>query len=184
MTFLLRLRHWQLFLLTWGIGLLLDVVSVFNLKLLLYSLPVIMLLFCVGLFGWVWAIATGLFAQLPPGTTLRLGRFKALFLVPLLYIGLVLAVMGGLFWFRAGPADSGLGAAAFLIVPLHLFSMGCIFYGLRFAAKVLKSVELQREAHFSDYAAEFFLLWFSFVGVWILQPRLNQLAGSQAPDEF
>jgi hypothetical protein len=42
-------------------------------------------------------------------------------------------------------------------------------------AQTLRSVELGRLANFSDYAIEFFLIWFSPVGFWILQPRLNKL---------
>jgi len=58
---------------------------------------------------------------------------------------------------------------------VHLFSMFCLFYCLYFIAKALKTVELQRPVTFSDYAGEFFLLWFYPVGVWILQPRINQI---------
>jgi hypothetical protein len=62
-----------------------------------------------------------------------------------------------------------------LIVPLHLFSMFCIFYCLYFNAKALKTVEWQRPVTFSDFAGEFFLIWFFPIGVWIIQPRLNKL---------
>jgi len=66
-------------------------------------------------------------------------------------------------------------AIAGVIVPLHLLSMFIIFWGVRFAAKTLKSVELGRMAKFGDYAGDFFLIWFSIIGYWILQPRLNEL---------
>jgi hypothetical protein len=62
-----------------------------------------------------------------------------------------------------------------VIIILHLLSMVCIFLGLRFAAKTMKSVEIGRLARFSDYAGEFFLIWFSPIGVWFLQPRLNKI---------
>jgi hypothetical protein len=62
-----------------------------------------------------------------------------------------------------------------LIVPLHLFSMFCIFYCLYFNAKALKIVEWQRPVTFSDFAGEFFLIWFFPIGIWIIQPRINRL---------
>ena len=62
-----------------------------------------------------------------------------------------------------------------LIVPIHLFSMFCIFYCLYFNAKALKAVEWQRPVTFGDFAGEFFLLWFYPIGVWIIQPRVNKL---------
>jgi hypothetical protein len=62
-----------------------------------------------------------------------------------------------------------------VLITIHLLSMVMIFLALRFAAKVMKSVEIDRLAKFSDYAGEFFLIWFMPVGVWFLQPRLNRM---------
>jgi hypothetical protein len=62
-----------------------------------------------------------------------------------------------------------------VILPLHLFSMFCIFYCLYFNAKALKAVEWRRPVTFGDYAGEFFLLWFFPLGIWFIQPRINQL---------
>lgn len=44
------------------------------------------------------------------------------------------------------------------------------------AAKTIKTVELQKKVTFSDFAGEFFLLWFSPIGIWILQPKINKFA--------
>ena len=68
-----------------------------------------------------------------------------------------------------------IGGVAGIIVPVHLFSMFCIFYSLYFVAKTFKTVELQRETTFSDFAGEFFLIWFYPVGVWIIQPKVNKM---------
>lgn len=61
------------------------------------------------------------------------------------------------------------------IIPAHLISMAGIFYSLYFAARALKSVELQRSVSFNDFRREFFLLWFFPVGIWLIQPRINRL---------
>ncbi|MCB2408416.1 hypothetical protein [Hymenobacter lucidus] len=175
MAFLLKLKHWQLFLLTWGAGFLINLVAIINIHLIMYAFPVMMLLFCVGLFGWIWAIATTLFRQLPPDTNMNLHLFKLLFSIPILYMLAISVFMGVAMAHQPVLQGSAMLTAMVFIVPLHLLSMVCIFYGLRFAAKVLKSVELQREAHFGDYIGEFFLIWFSVVGVWILQPRISAL---------
>ena len=77
-----------------------------------------------------------------------------------------------------GSGDStNMAVAGIAIVILHLLSMVFIFMGLRFAAKTMKTVELGRVAKFGDYVGEFFLIWFSFIGYWVLQPRLNKLIG-------
>jgi len=57
--------------------------------------------------------------------------------------------------------------------------MFCIFYSLYFIAKELKSVELQKPVTFSDFAGEFFLLWFFPIGIWIIQPRINKIFESK-----
>jgi hypothetical protein len=46
---------------------------------------------------------------------------------------------------------------------------------MAFAAKTLKTIELERKAKFPEYAGEFMLIWFSVIGYWILQPRINKL---------
>ena len=60
-------------------------------------------------------------------------------------------------------------------MPLHFAAMLTSFYAMIFAAKNLKSVELEREAKISEYLGDFFLVWFFPIGIWILQPRIHKL---------
>jgi hypothetical protein len=64
-----------------------------------------------------------------------------------------------------------------IIIPLFLFIflIFCILYAIYFNAKSLKSVELQRDVTFSDYAADFFLFLFFPIGIWFIQPRINRI---------
>ena len=172
---LLRLKHWQLFLLTWGLPIAINVIAFSNPVILVKLFPFMMLLFASGIFGWVWAIATVLQPMLPDNVKLNVRLFKVLFTIPIVYLFVFI------FWFayaiyniRSGESGS-MGAIAALVIVVHLVSMICIFLGVRFAAKTFRSVELGRVARFSDYAGEFFLIWFSPVGLWVLQPRLNKL---------
>jgi hypothetical protein len=64
----------------------------------------------------------------------------------------------------------------FTLVPIHLLALFCLFHCFYFCAKMLKTVQLQRRVNFSDFAGEFFLLWFSVIGVWILQPKINRFS--------
>jgi hypothetical protein len=45
-----------------------------------------------------------------------------------------------------------------------------------YAAKTLKTVELGRAVKIDEYAGEAFLIWMIPLGVWFIQPRLNNLA--------
>ena len=76
MRFLLKLKHWQLFLLTWGIALAVNILTLSNPVLMLKLFPIMMLAFAFGTFGWVWAIATELHKQLPGNVELNLTSFK------------------------------------------------------------------------------------------------------------
>ena len=62
-----------------------------------------------------------------------------------------------------------------IILSLHLVAMICIFYCFYFAAKIIKTVELQKEVGFKDFVGEFFLTWYFPIGVWFLQPKINKM---------
>lgn len=176
MKFLLKLKHWQLFGLTWGLPILLNIFTFSNPTLMIQAFPILMVVFAVGTFGWIWAISTNLNSKLPDGVTLNSRRFQFLFAIPVIYLIAIMAWMGLSFTGGMNEQENmNPGAIAAIIVPLHLLSMVIIFWGVRFAAKTMKSVELGRMAKFGDYAGEFFLIWFSIIGYWILQPRLNKL---------
>lgn len=179
MEFLLRLKHWQLFLATWGLPIFISLYTVSNPTLIFTLFPLMVIFFIFGLFGWVWAIATGLQSKLPAGVKLNVGLFRILILVPSLYtIALVLWAMFGAYRGSDVIDDDSVKMIGISIVIVHLFSMLCIVLSVRFAAKTLKSVELGRLAKFNDYIGEFFMIWMSPVGIWILQPRLNKLMES------
>ena len=191
----LTAKHWQLFVLLIG----LPVICQFILMGVMFSslsglssretmpdirpffiiFPIMMILVIVVFFGWFYSLGTNLFKMLPDTAGMSLTRFKVFLIIPVIYIVFICVFMYGF-----APAMFVLGQSDprifLLIIPIHIFSMFCIFYCLYFNAKVLKTVELQRPVTFSDYAGEFFLLWFFPVGVWIIQPRINRLFDSTA----
>lgn len=137
--------------------------------------PVMMLVFIVGIFGWIWAISTQLHKRLPTEANLNIKSFKVVFSIPILYMLALTAWMVYRFYFRFPEGSSSAGSVIVVVAMVHFISMVCILVGLRFAAQTLRSVELGRRARFSEYSIEFFLIWFSPIGFWILQPRLNKL---------
>ena len=194
MNIFLKAKHWQLFLVMLGIPLLFQfymmvtMVTTFettppsnpeNVLQIFESFqifPIIMILFTLVFFGWFWSMAIGLQKHVPKDVKMNLKRFKIFFFIPLIYTTFFMIYMGSLF--------SEIGTNSFLdhmwvlaiIFPLHLFSMFCLFHSLYFVAKTIKTVELQRTVTFSEFLAEFFLLWFYFIGIWIIQPRVNALS--------
>lgn len=190
----LKAKHWQLFLAIFGIPL------VFYIGLMSYVFnsinsggnehdevfigvfkifPILILLFASILFGWLWSISVGLRDKLPPGVKMRTGLFKAFMIIPFVYIVLFAVFITFLIGDFLGTQSTYATPVSFvLIMPFHLFAMVCIFYCYYFTAKTLKSIELQREAHFQDYFGDLILFWFYVIGIWFIQPRVNKIAES------
>ncbi|MFP9100525.1 hypothetical protein ACLI09_15865 [Flavobacterium sp. RHBU_24] len=125
-------------------------------------------------FSWQYTLGSSLHKKLPAGVNMNLGLFRAFLIIPFFYILLFGFVMFDIF--SNISADNVPNFYWFaLIVPLHLFSIFCMFYSIYFNAKSLKAVELQRPVKGEEFIAEFFLLWFFVIGVWILQPRINKI---------
>jgi membrane protease YdiL (CAAX protease family) len=178
----LKAKHWQIFILMVGVPFLFQIVTiiyviVMNSPLFAFStFPIFMLLYVIIFFGWFWSIGVGLHKSLPKQHNLSVRKFKIFFFIPLIYITLLMFSMMYLGIFSEfPPPDEMIGISLALIIPLHLFSIFCMFYMLYFCSKTIKSIELNREVDFSDYTIEFFLLWFYFIVIWILQPKINKI---------
>lgn len=180
MSKLLRLKHWQLFLLLTGAPL---VFQLFAMQAMIRNddpqevfvpFAITMIIVVTIFFGWFYALGTNLHKQLPESVSMNLARFKLFLLIPAFYLLsfcllILFAISDQELFQNYFTSFSG------IIIPIHLLSTFSIFYALYFVSKALKSVEWQRPVTFSDYAGEFFLIWFFPLGVWIIQPRINRL---------
>lgn len=194
----LKAKHWQLFLLMVGVPLVSQIyiyariwlvesvpstemenngfTQVLDEKFIQFEwFPLVMLGFGLLFFGWLWALAIGLQKWVPVEAKMKTTRFKIFFFIPLVYFLFMVTAMSSLFSVDAESFFLNLGVIVAIIVPLHLFSMFCILHIFYFAAKTIKTVELKRKVGFGDFIGEFFLLWFYFIGIWIIQPRVNRL---------
>lgn len=149
---------------------------------LLTIIPLISLFLMFIILGWFWSISIGLQSKLPEHLKMKTKAFKIFNIYPGLYIGcfsifMISAPLNELFMESLEYVQ-----IFFLIIPFHLFAMFCMFYSMYFTAKTLKMVELQRKVSFGDYVGEIFFLWISFIGVWIIQPRVNKLVNQRLPE--
>lgn len=178
----LRAKHWQLFLITIISPLIIEIVftSLFvidnNPLGMLKIMPFIFGAFMFGLLGWMWSISIGLQPKVPGEVVMKVKKFKWLFYIPVVYFFVFFILMGSI----RGASSQSRDFMFLFIVPMHLFSMFCMFYILYFTAKTFKTVELQRAVTFSDFAGEFFLFWFFPIGVWVLQPKINKMIDPEA----
>jgi hypothetical protein len=189
----LKAKHWQLFVLVVGVPIALQIVfmgvifsSVFNHRepdpaiFLGYMkwVPILMILLSSILFGWQWSVAIGLQSKVPANVKMKVGKFKVFFFIPIIYL-ILISISVGVFLnkiFNGYEPDMTVFLPVMMIVfPLHLLSIFGMIYTLYFVAKTFKTVELQREVEFSDFVGEFFLIWFYFIGVWFVQPKINKM---------
>ncbi len=132
--------------------------------------PFLFVISLIGMYSWIWSVATGLQKYVPSEVKLKVNRFKVFFMIPLVYILLIIITV----LFAAFSED--FNPMIFLaVVPLHLFSMFCMFHNIYFVAKTLRTVELQRQIRSDNYIGELFLVWFLPIGIWFIQPRINRI---------
>lgn len=206
---LLKAKHWQLFLLVFGlpfiiyVGWMVSFFTGFFGDLGYYSnsndIPVemfdgiitmvlLMMIPAAIQYAWFYSMAVGLQKKLPEGMTMKVNLFKAFFIIPIVYLLLYLLFMVSLFGnienlenlenFENFENFNNIGLIIFGImffVGISLFVTFCAFYQFWFIAKTIKSAQLKKEAVFSEFVGEFFLVWFYPIGVWILQPMVNKL---------
>ena len=193
----IKAKHWHLFLLIIVLPMLLQftIASVFvgqaiNMEqpdpsrmfeaVKYYPLVAILLVGVV--MGWLWSIVTASLKKIPQEIEMKTTLFKVFFFFPLFYIVIMsIAVPFGISSMINAEMQQPDMALIFSmmagILPLHLFSIFCYFYTIYFAAKTLKTVELRRRVTFGDFAGDFALLWLSPIGIWIIQPKVNEILG-------
>ncbi|TVP54549.1 MAG: hypothetical protein EA341_00115 [Mongoliibacter sp.] len=185
----LKAKHWHLFWLSSGIPLIFQFMLMLTLIVNLLSetvyfsglvyiyikiYPILMFLFFGVLFGWLWSVVSGLQRLIPAEIILKETRFK--FFLLILVVFMFLYCVYFIAFFNFVTLNSGVFA---VIVPFQIFSICCFLYCLLFAAKTLKTAQLKKEVIFSDYAVEFFLILFYPIGIWIIQPKINELIKQQ-----
>jgi hypothetical protein len=190
----LKAKHWQLFLLMVGIPMVLQFVLMGQLVVgfafqshpdlvimlgYMKYFPILAILCISVLFGWFWSVAVGLQNKVPVNIRMKVKKFKVFFIFPLVYMVAFLTFFSVIMSSPAAnnpePSEGLIGGLFAVVVPLYLFAIFCFLYTFYFVAKTLKTVEMQREVKFGNFAGEFFLLWFYPVGVWILQPKINKM---------
>jgi len=172
--FFLRAKHWQIFILVFGVYFVGQMAlvgcilasprsqEVFSKGGLVGGL--VIALSTSGLFLWFWSMGSFVNSIVQPKLRMKSGFFRVALIFPPCYFVFFIATF-------QNPSPRLLG----VILPLHVFAMVCMFYLLYFVSKSLVLAETSKSASFYDYAGPFFLLWFFPVGIWIVQPRVNRL---------
>ncbi len=184
MKLFLQLKHWQLFLLLFAVPV------IFKISAMIIAVPmgaiiqiisIVAIFYFVVLFNWFYALGINLNKKLPAGTKQNNKRFTFFLLIAFVCIFFMCILIPG--FYESELADgldpmkliNPVTLLLFLINPIHLIAMFSVFYCIFSIAKLLKSVELQRDVKFRDFAKEFFLMWYFPIGIWFIQPKMNKL---------
>lgn len=122
-------------------------------------------------YGWTWAAGNILNDRLPEELKLNTVFFKVCFFYPIVYFLLIIILVLTVIY-------PGMEFSPFIflgLAPFHLFAIFCSFYCYYFVARVIKTNELDRPATASDYIGEIVMIWFFFIGIWFLQPKINKM---------
>lgn len=140
---------------------------------------------------WMWGVNVNLRRKLSPSLRDSTIRFGIVFLIPIIYLIVICFTMYYLF--------SGLFGESFLLqdlanntefgeemlqrskilfpinIGLYLLMLPAYLYLIYRTAKTLKKLEIKAEVTLSDSVTEIILmLFFTIVGIWFLQPKVNQ----------
>src|ERR1700686_2777966 len=151
-SFFLRARHWQIFLLLVGVGIVSSIWLVVaaatitpenfrRITSLLAGFTCINMLF---LLAWFWAMGSFLNSIVEPALRLGIGFFRFAFIYPIFYFPLFLVIASS----HSRPIEPWWIPTVFA---LHFLGMFCLLYNLHFAAKTLVLAETRKPALFNDY---------------------------------
>lgn len=154
---ILSLQHWQIFLLisirVWTppspFELLTSVISAATVLIWLYS---------VVIYGAKKAEQRGVSYSL----NLKFFKLNFILLVPL-FAGLTFV------------SHYGFNVPKLILQVCTFYTIFGTFYSMAAAAKTITSLTQQRNVPFKDYFLVFVMMLFLFIGVWIVQPKVNEL---------
>ena len=146
----LKAQHWQLFLLTFIIPVLLFAIlmgSIFSnvsengfpnpnliflyIRIFFVATAIVSLI----LYGWFWSVGVGLDKKIPEDLKLNLSTFKISLLFPLIYNMVVFAFIGIMFPYFASMLGFFQSSLIQIFFSIHSIALLCTLYSLYFVAK-------------------------------------------------
>ena len=139
------------------------------------------------MFGWLWSVGVGLQDKIPQDLRRTTGLFKAALILPMVYFAGLFSAVVFVFLNIESLLDMNFSEELFFrifptVFSLHLLSIAAIIYVLVFAAKTIKIAELQRKIKSDEFIGEFFMICIFIIGVWFLQPKINEIYEYEAED--
>lgn len=176
---ILHWPHWQVFLITLFIPLALFVAGLYEVtaeqplfgdvifeenKFFIF----LSLITSVTIAIWLWVVGTSLYPKLPDDTPLDINLFHFGVWFPVVYEVATIVL-------QQIESSAEISVFGFFLTLLNCVNLCFTIFVFHFIAKGLRSVELERRARFGDYIGTFLLTLFMFIGIWFIQPRINEV---------
>jgi hypothetical protein len=119
---------------------------------------------------WIYSVAIWCNSKLPVSRQSSTLLFCLSLVIPLVYVLVYFFFYLPLLQTGSAPAKPPLW-----LLPMHMLSMFCLFYSFWFTSSKFKSLLDNEDSGFMIFSSTFFLLFIFPLGVWIIQPSVNQL---------
>jgi hypothetical protein len=189
MNWFLKAKHWQLFLIIFGLPiafrLIIFTTFFFSSEDELILLTPLLVLSTIAnfisillFFGWLWSVGVTFQKHTPDSLKQNLNYFKIAVIIPFI-ISVTIAILFQLSFGENSFNPDFIGFTFFVlfVYVMVLFAILTVpmVYCIFFVAKTIKILELKKEVKLSDYISEFvFIVLFPF-GIWVIQPLINQI---------
>ena len=165
MKILLRLKHWQMFLILFLPFIFTDDTTVGQ---------IVQIVWFIIYFGWVYTIGIALHERLPDGHGINPTYFKISFFYIIFYLSVITFLFKGGYSINQDNYKE-YGNSVWVIIPLHTYLMWSILYFFYFAAKMLVSIIEGKVVGIEKSIGYFFAFFFFPIGVWYIQPKVQKI---------
>lgn len=195
----LKVPHWMIFGFCFGLPLILELILSFKtqrvisqtvennesisllihgqgLENIIYSTPILLVSLCLYL-GYFWSVGVSFQRKIENGLQRSYLIFSILLVTMIsLFLYKYLLQMQ---YFSTYDLNKSIGWGNHYfydtIRQINYIMIFVVTYLSYYAAKTYKTVEQQQKVKFKDFIKEFFLFLFLPIGIWLLQPKINQL---------
>jgi hypothetical protein len=180
MRILLYSKHWQVFLVSFALPLLLILGGLFyfsisfNISFFLYLLFLGIAIFQIIFYAWLRTVGLNLSSVLKKEN--KIFKISSSLPICILFIIIILGI-GFPFLFKLGlPSTSSvLYTIMKFILPVQSIFAILSIYCIYFVGRALKQNETKQNVKFADFYKEFIFILLFPIGIWFLQPKINEL---------
>jgi hypothetical protein len=173
---LLSFKHWQLFLLIFICG---AWTSPSPLKEIINGVAVVtftLWIYAIGVYGQDRIVELGLKPM-----NLKLFKTNVVIVGAFFFVGLLFSAIQG----EVSQTTSDTFELKDILYSIGgLYLVFALVQTIVFVCKTIAKLEFRREVSFGDYFNNLLLMFFFFVGIWFLQPKINRLIAAEEKVAF